>query len=144
MREAAGPGERRHDGAAPALGSPGGPHAGTGAGRFGQRAGRCGARDGPPSRLAPTAGLDLNLAKDQPLGTTIAGIHPGQGIDTLFTVEADPDGSGRARPVAVASGNKAAGAAKTSKVVWVAFPLEDVVDLGNNNPRAALEASWKY
>src|SRR5207248_4320883 len=91
----------------------------------------------------PSAGLSLNLAKDQPLATTIDAVNPSQGVETLFTIEGDPDESGKSRPIPVVSGNKAAGAAKTSKVVWVAFPLEDIVDLGGNNKQAAFDAIWK-
>ncbi|MHB1843617.1 MAG: hypothetical protein ACYCWW_02115 [Deltaproteobacteria bacterium] len=82
----------------------------------------------------PLAGMTFHVTKDTPILSTADVINPKSGIDTLATVVADPDGTVD-QTVASAVGNKAAGAKKSSKVVWVGMPIEDflVVAGGNTN-----------
>jgi hypothetical protein len=94
----------------------------------------------------PSAGLSLSIGDDSPLGSNFGAINPAVGTDTLFTTVADPDASGTARPVAVATGRKNVGAAMTSKLVYVGFPIENVsvTDKTNDTQKKALAAIFAY
>lgn len=90
-----------------------------------------------------TAGLSLNVAKDAPIDTYTDVVNPAAGTDTLITVPANPDGTGT-RPVAAVTGRSGAGVAATSKVIYVGFALENIVDIGTNSKKTLLQKLLTY
>ena len=89
-----------------------------------------------------TAGLNLNVAKT-PIDNYFSVVNPAGSSNTLVTVQANPDGT-TTRAVAVATGNSGVGTAGTSKVVYVGFALENIIDIGANNKKALLEKLLAY
>jgi hypothetical protein len=94
----------------------------------------------------PSAGLSLTIGPDMPIDSFFNVVNPAASTDTLFTLPYDPDSSGTVRPVAVATGRKSVGAAATSKVVWVGFPVENIVvtDKTNDVQKKTLAAILAY
>ena len=92
---------------------------------------------------AVTAGLSLSVAKDTPIDTFTSVVNPAAGTDTLITVQANPDGT-TTRAVAAVTGRTGIGTAGTSKVVYVGFALENIVDISANSKRALLEKLLAY
>jgi len=90
-----------------------------------------------------TAGLSLSVAKDTPIDTFTDVVNPAAGTDTLITVQANPDGT-TVRAVAAVTGNSGVGTAGTSKVVYVGFALENIVDIGANSKKTLLEKLLAY
>ena len=89
------------------------------------------------------AGLSLSVAKDAPISTYTDVVNPAAGTDTLVTVPANPDGT-TIRPVAAVTGKSGAGAAGTSKVIYVGFALENIVDIGTNSKKTLLQKLLAY
>lgn len=89
-----------------------------------------------------TAGLNLNVAKT-PIDNYFSVVNPAGSSNTLVTVQANPDGT-TTRAVAVATGNSGVGTAGTSKVVYVGFALENIIDIGANSKKALLEKLLAY
>ena len=89
-----------------------------------------------------TAGLNLNVAKT-PIDNYFSVVNPAGSSNTLVTVQANPDGT-TTRAVAVATGNSGVGTAGTSKVVYVGFALENIIDIGANNKKALLKKLLAY
>ena len=90
-----------------------------------------------------TAGLSLNVAKDTPIDTFTSVINPNDGADRLITVQANPDNTS-VRAVTTAIGNSSVGTAGSSKVVFVGFALENIVDMGANSKKTLLEKLLAY
>lgn len=84
-----------------------------------------------------TAGDAYTVQKDIPLSTYTSAINPASGTDTLLTAQADPDNTGTDHPVAVATGRKGVGAAKSSKVVYVGITFENLFETGSANANKA-------
>ena len=89
-----------------------------------------------------TAGLNLNVA-NSPIDNYFSVVNPAGSSNTLVTVQANPDGT-TTRAVAVATGNSGVGTAGTSKVVYVGFALENIIDIGANSKKALLEKLLAY
>ena len=81
-----------------------------------------------------TAGLSLDVAQNSPITTYTDPINPKAGTDTLLTAQLDPDGGGAvpAGAYAIATGRKNVGTAGTSKVIYLGFSFENIVDINND------------
>ena len=90
-----------------------------------------------------TAGLSLSVANDDPITTYTDVVNPAAGTDTLITVPANPDNT-TVRAVAAVTGKSSVGTASTSKVIYVGFALENIVDVNANSKRALLEKLLAY
>lgn len=94
---------------------------------------------------AVTAGLKLQVAGIQNSVNAYTSVfEPGTGTDTLLTIQADPANTGTTQTVAIGTGNKDAGAAMTSKVVFVGFPAENIVDISTNSKKTVVEKLLAY
>ena len=89
-----------------------------------------------------TAGLSFNVAKT-PIDNYTTLLNPAGSSDTLVTALGNPDAT-TTRPVAVATGNSGVGTAGSSKVVFVGFALENIVDMGANSKKTLLEKLLAY
>jgi hypothetical protein len=83
---------------------------------------------------------------NDPIKTYFDVVNPAAGTDTLFTISYDAAGTGAAAPTPVSTGRKRVGTARTSKVVWVGFSIENILVTheANDLQRAALEALFAY
>jgi hypothetical protein len=95
------------------------------------------------------SGLNLNVADDIPVSTYAAvttKLNDGF-TDDLFTLSSLSSTSrqcGQAGTAVTATGRRNAGAAESSKVLLIDFPVENVVDVGSNNKKALLDRLLKY
>jgi hypothetical protein len=95
------------------------------------------------------SGLNLNIADDIPVNTYAAVTAKlGDGFtDDLFTLSTLTSTSkqcGQAGSAVTATGRRKSGAAESSKVLLIDFPVENVVDVGSNNKKALLDRLLKY
>jgi hypothetical protein len=69
---------------------------------------------------------DVTTGNTAPVVPNIEIINPKTGVDVLATVKSDPNDTGTNKVTAVVVGNKNVGAAGTSTVIYVGFPVEDI------------------
>jgi Bacterial Ig-like domain (group 2) len=95
------------------------------------------------------SGLNLNVADDIPVNTYAAvttKLSDGFTDDlfTLSTLTSTSKQCGQAGSAVTATGRRKSGAAESSKVLLINFPVENVVDVGSNNKKALLDRLLKY
>ena len=92
---------------------------------------------------AVTAGLSLRTALPNDGYHYLSLLEPAPGTASLLTVVANPDRTVD-HPVTIASGHKQMGASKSSTMVFVGFPLENIVDVGTNSKQSLLSTLLAY
>jgi hypothetical protein len=87
----------------------------------------------------PFANQSYKVAKDyMGLASTADVINPATGTDALVTAMETPSGASAALAAPVIVGRKNVGAKKTSQVIYVGMPIEDVVATNGTNSNADL------
>lgn len=85
----------------------------------------------------PFASQSFKVIKDTPIDSSADVINPTTGTDTLVTVSENPAGAlTAAAPVAAVVGRKNVGTKKTSTVVYVGLPIEDILMTNGTNSNA--------
>jgi hypothetical protein len=92
---------------------------------------------------AVTAGLSLRTALPNDGYHYLSLLEPAPGTASLLTVMANPDRTSE-HPVTIASGHQHVGAAKSSTMIFVGFPLENIVDVGANSKQSLLSTLLAY
>ncbi len=87
----------------------------------------------------PFANETFKVAKDyMSLSSTADLVNPATGTDALVTVMTMPEGASSPVAAPVIVGRKGVGAKKTSQVVYVGMPIEDIVMTNGSNSNADL------
>jgi hypothetical protein len=90
-----------------------------------------------------TAGMSFEVPANNPMRTDASVLNPNSGTDALITIPATLGSSTETR-LAAATGRKRVGASETSSAILVAFPFENIVDIGGNTKRALMDKLWAY
>jgi hypothetical protein len=90
-----------------------------------------------------TAGMSFEVPANNPMRTDASVLNPNTGTDALITIPATI-GTGAETQLAALTGRKRTGAAETSTAILVAFPFENIVDIGGNTKRALMDRLWAY
>jgi hypothetical protein len=90
-----------------------------------------------------TAGLSFEVAANNPMRTDASVLNPNTGTDTLITIPAALVGNNETQ-LAALTARKKNGAAESSAALLIAFPFENIVDLGGNTKKVLMDKIFAY